>query len=334
MEKILLDHGSGGRISHRLISDLILPAFNNTILAQLGDGAVLKLGETQIAFSTDTFTVDPLFFPGGDIGILAINGTVNDVAMCGATPLFLSVGFLIEEGFPIDDLKQIILSMVNAAKKADVKIVTGDTKVVPRGAADKFFVNTTGIGLIPAGIEIGPHNAKPGDRIILSGSIGDHGITILLQREAMTLGASIHSDTAPLNHLVKKMLSVSSNIHVLRDPTRGGLGTTLNEIAQSSQVGIMIHQNRIPVKPEVESVCELTGFDPLYIANEGKLIAIVPEDKADKILAAMKADRNGKDAVIIGEVVPENPGMVLMKTKVGGIRIVDMLSGEQLPRIC
>ena len=234
----------------------------------------------------------------------------------------------------MDDLKKIILSMGSAATKADVKIVTGDTKVVPRGAADKFFVNTAGIGLIPEGIEIGPHNAEPGERIILSGSIGDHGITVLLQREAITLDASIHSDTAPLNYLVKKMLSVSPNIHVLRDPTRGGLGTTLNEIAQSSHVGIIIHQNRIPVKPEVESVCELMGFDPLYIANEGKLIAIVPEDNADMILAAMKKDRYGKAAVIIGEVVSENSGMVLMKTKIGGVRIVDMLTGEQLPRIC
>jgi len=300
----------------------------------LGDGAVLELGGTRIAFSTDTFTVDPLFFPGGDIGILAINGTVNDVAMCGAVPHFLSVGVLMEEGFPMDDLKKIILSMGNAAKKANVKIVTGDTKVVPRGAADKFFVNTAGIGLIPEGIEIAPHKAEPGDKIIVSGTIGDHGITILLQREAMTLDASIQSDTASLNRLVQRMLSASPNIHVLRDPTRGGLGTTLNEIAQSSDVGITIHEKRIPVKPEVESVCELLGFDPLFVANEGKLMAVVPKDDADKILAAMKEDLYGKEAVIIGEVVTENSGMVLMKTKIGGVRIVDMLSGEQLPRIC
>lgn len=329
-----MDHGSGGRISHRLIADLMLPAFDNPILSQLGDGAVLDLGGARIAFSTDTFTVDPLFFPGGDIGMLAINGTVNDVAMCGATPLFLSVGVLIEEGFPMDDLKKILASMRSSAKEADVKIVTGDTKVVHRGAADKFFVNTTGIGLIPEGIEIAPDKAKPGDKIILSGSIGDHGITVLLQREAMKLDATLHSDTAPLNHLIKKMISASPNIHVLRDPTRGGLGTTLNELAQSSQVGIVIHQHMIPVKPEVENVCELMGFDPLYVANEGKLIAMVPEGDADKVLAAMKEDRYGKEASIIGEVVSENSGMVLMKTKIGGVRIVDMLTGEQLPRIC
>jgi hydrogenase expression/formation protein HypE len=334
MDTIRLEHGSGGKISHSLISELILPVFDNTILSQLGDGAILELGGTRIAFSTDTFTVDPLFFPGGNIGMLAVNGTVNDIAMCGAIPLFLSVGVLMEEGFAMDDLKNILSSMKASAKEAEVTIVTGDTKVVPRGAVDKFFVNTTGIGLIPEGIEIAPHKAKPGDRIILSGSIGDHGITVLLQREAMTLDAPIQSDTAPLNHLVKKMLSISPNIHVLRDPTRGGLGTTLNEMAQSSQVGIMIQQSRIPVRPEVESVCELMGFDPLYIANEGKLIAIVPEDEADKILAAMREDRYGKGAVIIGEVISENPGLVLMKTKIGGIRIVDMLTGEQLPRIC
>ena len=329
-----MDHGSGGRISHRLISDLMLPAFNNNILSQLGDGAVLGLGGTRLAFSTDTFTVDPLFFPGGDIGMLAVNGTVNDLSMCGAVPSFLSIGVLMEEGFPMDDLKKIILSMGGAANKAGVKIVTGDTKVVPRGAADRIFINTSGIGLIPEGIEIGPHKAGPGDKIIVNGTIGDHGITVLLQREAMTMDASIQSDTAPLNRLVQRMLSASPNISVLRDPTRGGLGTTLKEIAQSSEVGIMIYQNKIPVKPEVESVCELLGFDPLYIANEGKLLAVVPGDDADKILAAMKEDLYGKEAVVIGEVVSENSGMVLMKTKIGGVRIVDMLSGEQFPRIC
>jgi hydrogenase expression/formation protein HypE len=312
----------------------MLPAFNNSILSQLGDGAVLGLGGARLAFSTDTFTVDPLFFPGGDIGMLAVNGTVNDLSMCGAVPSFLSIGVLMEEGFSMDDLKKIILSIGNAANRAGVKIVTGDTKVVPRGAADRIFINTSGIGLIPEGIEIGPHKAGPGDKIIVNGTIGDHGIAVLLQREAMTLDASIQSDTAPLNRLVQRMLSASPNISVLRDPTRGGLGTTLKEIAQSSGAGITIHQDKIPVKPEVESVCELLGFDPLYIANEGKILAVVPGDDADKILAAMKEDLYGKDAVVIGEVVSKNPGMVLMKTKIGGVRIVDMLSGEQFPRIC
>jgi hydrogenase expression/formation protein HypE len=333
-EKVLLDHGSGGRISHRLISELMLPTFNNAILSQLDDGAILELEGTKIAFSTDSFTVDPLFFPGGDIGILAINGTVNDIAMCGAIPRFLSVGVLVEEGFPMDDLKKIVLSLGNASKRAGVVIVTGDTKVVPKGAADKIFISTSGIGHIPEGIQIASHKAEPGDKIILSGTIGDHGIAVLLQRESMALEASIHSDTAPLNRLVQQMLFASPNIHVLRDPTRGGLGTALNEIAQSSHVGIVIHQNRIPVKPQVENICELMGFDPLYIANEGKLMAIVPKDDAKEILAAMKKDPHGRNAVIIGEVVSENAGTVLMKTAIGGIRIVDMLSGEQLPRIC
>jgi hydrogenase expression/formation protein HypE len=312
----------------------MLPAFDNAILSQLGDGGTIELGGTRMAFSTDTFTVDPLFFPGGDIGILAVNGTVNDIAMCGAVPSFLGVGILMEEGFSMDDLKKIIHSIGNAAKKAGVKIVTGDTKVVPKGAADKIFINTSGIGKIPDGVEIAGYRAKPGDKIILNGTIGDHGIAVLLQREAMALDAPIRSDTAPLNHLVQQMLLASPRIHVLRDPTRGGLGTTLKEIAQSSRVGIIIQEKRIPVKPEVKSVCELMGFDPLYIANEGKLLAIAPKNDASKILAAMKTDPYGKEAVIIGEVVSENSGMVLMKTKIGGVRIVDMLSGEQLPRIC
>ena len=332
--RISLDHGSGGRISHRLIANQILPAFDNSILSQLGDGAVLDLNGTGIAFSTDTFTVDPLFFPGGDIGRLAINGTVNDIAMCGATPLYMSVALLIEEGFSMDDFKNIISSMSVSAKEAGVKIITGDTKVVPKGSADKLYINTTGIGLIPEGIDIAPHQAEPGDKIILSGRIGDHEIAVLMQRESMTLDAKIHSDTAPLNHLVNKILSASQNIHVLRDPTRGGLGTSLNEIAQSAQKGIMIQQTAIPIKPEVESVCDLMGFDPLYLANEGKLIAFVPEADTDKILDVMRGDPYGEEAVIIGEVVSENPGMVLMKTGIGGVRIVDMLSSEQLPRIC
>jgi hydrogenase expression/formation protein HypE len=300
----------------------------------LGDGALLELERTRIAFSTDTFTVDPLFFPGGDIGMLAVNGTVNDIAMCGAIPLFLGVGILMEEGFPVDDLKKIIQSMSGAIKRAGVEIVTGDTKVVPNGAADKIFINTSGIGHIPEGIEIGGDRAEPGDQIIVSGTVGDHGATILLQREAMGLDASFQSDTAPLNHLVQQMLTVSGNIHVLRDPTRGGLGTTLNEIALNSQVGIIIHQDRIPVKPEVENVCELMGFDPLYIANEGKLIAVAPKNEIDKILSVMKKHKYGKDAAIIGEVISEHSGTVLMNTTIGGVRSVDMLSGEQLPRIC
>jgi hydrogenase expression/formation protein HypE len=321
-------------MSHSLIADIMLPVFDNPILSQLDDGAILDIDGTRIAFSTDTFTVDPIFFPGGNIGDLAVNGTVNDIAMCGATPLFLSVGLLIEEGFPIEELKRILKSMGSAADEAGIKIITGDTKVVPRGAADKIFINTSGLGLIPDGVEIACHRAMPGDRIILSGSIADHGMTIMTQRADMSFESSIISDTAPLNHMVNRMLLTSRDIHVLRDPTRGGVGTTLNEIALSSKVGIVIYEDKIPINLQVEALCELMGFDPLYIANEGKLVAIVGRHHAEEILSAMKEDMYGKEAVIIGEVISENPGCVMMKTKIGGTRIVDMLTGEPLPRIC
>lgn len=333
-DKILLDHGSGGKISHRLTADIMLPIFNNSILSQLDDGAIFDLEGKRFAFSTDTYVVDPIFFPGGNIGDLAINGTVNDIAMCGAVPLYLSAGLIIEEGFPISDLKIIIKDMGVAADIAGVKVVTGDTKVVPKGAADKIFINTSGIGLIPEDVNIASHNARVGDKIILSGSIADHGVTVLTQREGMTFSSTIISDTASLNHMVKSMLSVSSNVHVLRDPTRGGVGTALNEIAMSSEVGIRIYEEKLPVRDEVAGICELLGFDPLYIANEGKLIAFVGQDDAKDVLSAMKEDKHGKDASIIGEVVSDLPGKVFMQTRIGGSRIVDMLTGEQLPRIC
>ncbi len=333
-DKILLDHGAGGKISHNLITDIMLPLFDNPILSQLDDGAILDIDGMRIAFSTDTFTVDPIFFPGGNIGELAVNGTVNDISMCGATPLFLSAGLLIEEGFPMEELKRILEAMGSAAGEAGVKIITGDTKVVPKGAADKIFINTSGLGLIPDGVEIAGHRAMPGDRVILSGSIADHGMTIMTQRAGMSFESSIMSDTAPLNHMVNRMLLTSKDIHVLRDPTRGGVGTALNEIALSSKVGIIIYEDRIPLNSQVEALCELMGLDPLYIANEGKLVAIVGKHHVEEILLAMKEDRYGEDAVIIGEVVAENPGYVMMKTKIGGKRIVDMLTGEPLPRIC
>jgi hydrogenase expression/formation protein HypE len=333
-DKILLDHGAGGKISHNLITDIMLPLFDNPILSQLDDGAILEIDGRRIAFSTDTFTVDPIFFPGGNIGELAVNGTVNDISMCGATPLFLSAGLLIEEGFPMEELKRILEAMGSAAGEAGVKIVTGDTKVVPKGAADKIFINTSGLGLIPDGVEIAGHRAMPGDRVILSGSIADHGMTIMTQRAGMSFESSIMSDTAPLNHMVNRMLLTSKDIHVLRDPTRGGVGTALNEIALSSKVGIIIYEDRIPLNSQVEALCELMGLDPLYIANEGKLLAIVGKHHVEEILLAMKEDRYGEDAVIIGEVISENPGSVLMRTKIGGTRIVDMLTGEPLPRIC
>ena len=331
--KILPDHGSGGRMSHNLITDVILPVFDNSILSQLNDGAIFDIEGKRLAFSTDTYVVDPIFFPGGSIGDLAINGTVNDVAMCGATPLYLGIGLIIEEGFSMTDLEKILKQTGIAAKRAGVKVVTGDTKVVPKGAVDKIFINTSGIGLIPENVDIACRNACSGDKIILSGSIADHGITILTQREDMAFDSSITSDTAPLNHMVKRMLSVS-NIHVLRDPTRGGVGTALNEIAGSSKVGIKIYEEKIPVKNEVAGICELLGFDPLYIANEGKLLAFVKPDHAKDVLAAVRKDEFGKDACIIGEVISDNPGKVFMQTRIGGIRIVDMLTGEQLPRIC
>ncbi len=333
-DKILLDHGSGGKISHTMIAEMMLPAFDNPILAQLNDGAEVKIGDERLAFSTDSYVVDPIFFPGGNIGDLAVNGTVNDLAMCGAIPLFLSVGLIIEEGFPVADLDIILRQMGLAAKKAGVLVVTGDTKVVPRGAADKIFINTSGIGRIPDGVEISGHRARPGDKILLSGTLADHGIAILTSREGLRFDSQVISDTAALNHLVQRMLSIDRDVHVLRDPTRGGLGTTLNEIAGQSRVGIRLDEERIPVKPDVSALCELLGFDPLYIANEGKLIAVVSPDHADALLAVLRADTLGKDACIIGEVVEASAGRVILQTRIGGTRIVDMLTGEQLPRIC
>jgi hydrogenase expression/formation protein HypE len=333
-EKILLDHGSGGKISHRLTADLLLPAFDNPALALLDDGATLAVAGGRIAFSTDTYVVDPIFFPGGSIGDLAINGTVNDVAMCGAAPLFLSVGMILEEGFPVADLERVVADMQKAARAAGVTVVTGDTKVVPKGAADKIYINTAGIGIVEEGIRVSGANARPGDAVILSGTMADHGMTILTQRQGLAFESDIESDSAPLNHMVAAMLATGCDIHVLRDPTRGGVGTTLNEIADKSRVGIRIHETRLPVRPAVVGVCELLGFDPLYVANEGKLLAFVPADQADRVLAVIRQSPFGKDACVIGEVVDDHPGRVTMRTRIGGERIVDMLTGEQLPRIC
>ncbi len=326
-DKILLDHGSGGRASHKLVSELILGYFTNPILNEINDSATFHTNGGRLAFSTDSYTVDPIFFPGGDIGDLAIHGTVNDIAMSGATPLYLSVGFIIEEGFPIADLERILKSMNRAATEAGIHVVTGDTKVVPKKAADKIFINTSGIGTIPDGVDISGKNAKPGDKIIVSGTIADHGITILTQREGLKFNS-------PLNKMVAEIMAVSSQIHVLRDPTRGGLGTTLNEIAGQSSVGMMLDEDRIPISEEVLGACEILGLDPMYLANEGKLIAIVAPDDVDRLLETIRATKYGGDASIIGEVTAENPGKVFMRTSIGGTRIVDMLTGEQLPRIC
>ena len=335
-DKILLDHGSGGKISHSLTKDMMLPIFDNAILAALNDGAIFELEGKRFAFSTDSYTVDPVFFPGGNIGDLAINGTVNDIAMCGATPIYLSVGLIIEEGLSLTDLDTIISTMGRAAKAAGVTVITGDTKVVPRGTADRIFINTSGIGLIPQGIHVASDNARAGDKIILSGTIADHGITILTQREGLSFATSLQSDSAALNHLIEKMFAAAdpAAIHVLRDPTRGGVGTALNEIAEMSEIGIEIIEDKIPLKTEVAGACELLGFDPLYLANEGKLLAFVAPEYADAVLQTIRSDHCGQDAAVIGEVASDYPGRVFMQTRIGGKRIVDMLAGEQLPRIC
>ena len=333
-DKILLDHGSGGKISHNLTMELILPIFGNDILDPLNDGAAVDAGGSRLAFSTDSYTVDPIFFPGGNIGELAVNGTVNDIAMCGGVPKYLSLGLILEEGLPMADLEAILRAARRAADEAGVTIVTGDTKVVPRGAADKIFINTAGFGPIPDGIVVGSTRARAGDRIVLSGTLADHGATIMTQRQGLTFDADVCSDSAPLNHMVQAVFAACSDVHVLRDPTRGGLGTALNEIAGQSGVGICIDEDRLPVRPAVAGICELLGFDPLYLANEGKMIAIVPAQRAEAVMAAMQQNRYGKDACIIGEVVADHPGRVVMATRIGGSRIVDMLAGEQLPRIC
>ncbi len=333
-DKILLDHGAGGKVAHELTTELLLPMFSNPLLAQLHDGAVFEAAKGRLAVSTDSFVVDPIFFPGGDIGDLAVNGTVNDVAMCGAVPRYLSMGLILEEGLPMADLKRVLTSIRNALDTAGVQLITGDTKVVPKGAADKIFINTTGIGEIPHGVAVGGQGAQPGDRIILSGTMADHGITVLTQREGLKFASNARSDTAPLNFMVQKILKTTPSIHVLRDPTRGGVGTTLNEIAVQSGAGIRVYEERLPVDPEVAGICELLGFDPLYLANEGKLLCFIPADEADKVLDVVRKDAYGKNACIIGEVVDDHPGRVVLQTRIGGERIIDMLTGEQLPRIC
>lgn len=334
MDKILLDHGAGGKMAHQLTTELLLPLFDNPLLAQLHDGAVFDLEGGRLAFSTDTFVVDPIFFPGGDIGDLAVNGTVNDVAMCGGIPKYLSMGLILEEGLPIDALKRVLESARKAMDQAGVQLITGDTKVVPKGAADKIFINTTGLGVIPKGVNIGGAGAQVGDRIILSGTMADHGIAVLTQREGLRFDSDVCSDTAPLNHMVQSILKAAPTVHVLRDPTRGGVGTTLNEIAQQSKTGIRLFEENLPVKKEVGGICELLGFDPLYLANEGKLLCFVPAPQSDAVLAAIQQSPFGRAACIIGEVIADHPERVVLQTRIGGERIVDMLAGEQLPRIC
>jgi hydrogenase expression/formation protein HypE len=334
-EQIVMGHGAGGRMSHQLIQKAFLPAFDNPALYAGDDAARLESGlHHNLAISTDAHVVSPLFFPGGDIGRLAVCGTVNDVSMLGAKPLYLTAGFILEEGLPMEVLQRVIASMQFAAQEAGIQIVAGDTKVVQKGKADGLYITTTGVGVMQKGFVIGGAQAREGDVVILSGSIGDHGIAVLGARGELGFQSSIQSDVAPLNHLVEAMLDASSNIHVLRDPTRGGLATTLNEIASQSGVGILLNEEAIPVPAEVNAACEMLGFDPLYIANEGKLAAVVSREDADAVLAAMHATRYGEGAVVIGEVASEPRGRVLLRTAIGSTRVVDMLSGEMLPRIC
>ncbi len=333
-DRILLSHGSGGKLSFNLIKKLFLSNFNNPYLKKLDDGAVLNIEGLKLAYTTDSYTVDPLFFKGGDIGELAVYGTVNDLAMCGATPLYLSCSFIIEEGFSLGLLEKIVLSMRAASLIAKVDIVTGDTKVVNRRAADKIFINTSGLGIVKDGVNISGSNAKVGDVVIINGPIGSHEIAVLSEREGLKFETNIKSDTAPLSSLVVDMLEVSKNIHVLRDPTRGGLSTSLNEIALSSKVDVEINEGDIPIQEGVRAACEILGYDPLYLANEGKLVAFIPSEIAPSILKKMRKNKYGKESKIIGRVIKESEGKVYLNTIIGGKRIVDMLIGEQLPRIC
>jgi hydrogenase expression/formation protein HypE len=334
-DKVLLGHGSGGKLSAELLREIFLPAFQNPILARLDDQAIVSVDGLRLAFTTDSFVVSPLFFPGGDIGSLAVHGTVNDLAMGGAQPLFLSAAFIIEEGLPMETLRRVVASLREAAASVGVEVVTGDTKVVEKGSGDQLFINTSGLGRVPEGVNLSADQARPGDRVLLSGSIGDHGIAILAEREGLEFESPVVSDSAPLHTLVAAMLEVTrDSIRCLRDPTRGGLSSALNEIAGRSQVGIVIDEQAIPVREEVKGACELLGLDPLYVANEGKLIAIVAPAVAEAVLAAMRAHRLGREAQIMGTVHASNPGVLAMRTVLGTTRLVDMLAGDQLPRIC
>jgi len=333
-EEILLGHGSGGKLTARLIEKIILPAFRNPALERLDDQAILPFGGARLAFTTDSYVVTPIFFPGGDIGELAVNGTVNDLAMGGATPLYLSLAFILEEGLPIGDLERVIQSVRRAAVRAGVDVVTGDTKVVGRGSGDKVFINTSGIGLVPPGVNLSSARVQPGDAILVSGPIGDHGVAILSRREGLEFDGQIDSDTAPLHELVAAALAAGSEIHALRDPTRGGVAAALVEIATRRGLGIEIDESAVPVRDAVRGACEILGLDPLLVANEGKLVAFVPRAHADAVLDAMRAHPLGAGAAIIGEAVEAHPGMVVAHTSLGGTRVVDLPVGEQLPRIC
>jgi hydrogenase expression/formation protein HypE len=330
---IIMGHGSGGKLTAQLVHDLFLPAFDNEYLRKLDDQAVFTAGNARLAFTTDSFVVTPLFFPGGDIGELAVNGTVNDLAMSGARPLFLSAAFIMEEGLAMEELARVVESMARAARAAGVAIVTGDTKVVNRGSADKLFITTSGVGLVREGVSISASNARIGDDIIISGTIADHGMAVMSVREGLEFEGAIKSDTAPLHSLVEAMLN-AGEVHVLRDPTRGGLATSLCEIGAASSVGIQIEARQVPVREEVKGACEILGLDPLFVANEGKLVAFVPREFSARVLQAMRLTPEGADARVIGRVTADHPGMVRLRTEIGGTRILDLPFTEQLPRIC
>jgi hydrogenase expression/formation protein HypE len=334
-ERITLAHGAGGKATHTLIDALFLEAFRNPLLEAMEDQAVLSLGGARIAFTTDSYVVSPIFFPGGDIGDLAVNGTVNDLCMSGARPLYLSCGFILEEGFPVADLQRIAASMAVAAQAAGVTIVTGDTKVVQRGKADGCFINTAGVGLLERPVDLGAHRCRPGDAIIVSGPIGDHGVTIMLARGELEIEADVKSDTAPLHDLVAALLdAVPDGVRAMRDATRGGVATILNEMAKASNVAVIIEEDKIPVRPEVNGACEILGIDPLYVACEGRFVVVVDGEAAQDALAALRTQPGGEGAAIIGRIKDDPPGLVLLKTGFGGTRIVDMLVGDPLPRIC
>lgn len=333
-QEIVLGHGSGGRLTQQLIQNLVLPQFRNELLEPLHDGAVFSINGARLAFSTDSFVVNPIFFPGGDIGRLAVHGTVNDLSMCGARPLYLSAAFILEEGLAMKDFQRVLHSMQQAAREAGVAFVTGDTKVVDRGKGDQIFINTSGLGVICPPTNIHPARARPGDRILINGPIALHGIAIMSVREGLQFETEIASDTAALNGLVEAMLAASPDLHVLRDPTRGGITSALCEIAGQANVGIRLDESSIPMSEEVKGACEILGLDPLYVANEGKLLVFAAPEDSDDVLAAMRQHPLGKEAAVIGEVVDAHQGFVTMKTRVGGSRVVTMLAGEQLPRIC
>lgn len=331
---ITMAHGSGGKLSQQLVSEMFVPAFDNDLLSRAHDGSVFSVEKGRMALTTDSFVVKPLFFPGGNIGDLAVNGTVNDLACCGAEALYLTAGFILEEGLGMQELWEVVVAMKQAAEKAGVRIVTGDTKVVDRGSGDKIFINTSGTGRVIEDTDIGPANCIPGDAVILTGSIAEHGIAVLSARSGLEFESGITSDTAPLNDLTAKLLREIREVHVLRDPTRGGIASALNEICQSSRTGMLLDEADIPVSEAVKGACEVLGLDPLYIANEGKMLVILPEKLADKALGILRAHPLGRHSALIGRVTVDHPGMLRMKTAIGSTRVVDMIAGEQLPRIC